>query len=1162
MAFDVATWLASGGEGQQPMFFTEGWGEYLTNIVDNAAGNFLEKVGGSWLGFDICDPSNLNLKISIGIAIADTQRPPTPRCSVTQMLNNWESLINDRNIFNRLNLVFDPDKNDIGIALTIFNKQYEALTEDLDAKTKDREETSGFKGVLGKISNFIKTPGTIVNARAASLSEEAQVAEWNKVQYGSILQDAIGTFVNTLAGKIFQRLFKEGLAALQGGQEDEKAKNNLSPLNLSNLFRREASDLYTGETGVQGYAGVDTAASRFSDFLKAGIKNEGPYDVLSKLAFCPDAANPGPDECAIKPEFRTAIEREITLKQAIEEKFIDGGAPFGFAGYDTGAIYRGLPLRSILILRAFRVVPVSWEIAAQIINNYEAGRVWSLNDLIAQYDNEDSNFYHLIDKNWVLKLPDHYCKAEGYGEKLVSDTVSGDVRVINRATYCADYQSCIEEKPDGSCRYYGYCTEEKRIWKFTDAIACPDYYNTCQTFQDPAGQAVSYLQNSLDFNGCNADNAGCRWFCQDYNVIDNIWTCTAAGQKVLSPCAEASGCTLTARCDVTKDQTSCFDSTHLVDLTMGRPCDETSKWWNSGSGSCAVDTTCTVVLGGVTCSETGCAGLTNFLPNGSFEEVELAKVAKGWTADVNYFRQSSGGGEPHYDGKTTVRFFNVGGAIANNTLISGNLTNLSPTKSYTFTGRVFNKLNSGSLKIAIMDTTGASPVLLEERQIAAAIKDSWQEVSFDFTAAAKVKVYVTILNNAVGTAWLDDFRVTEACLANPVRLALVGDTDKADSKVHLNGQASECSAESAGCSQLIRLEPNAGVNLVANGSFETWPGEQVMPPGFKVGESHGAAWTDGTSLARVSDGAQGLNSIRLLNGSNKARDFETLPLLGVKPNASYRVSFWAKSDSAILPSDQLWYAAITSVHVPDKYCSIKTSIDCATAACPADAGVCVDDEQKLIYNGSEYLNLTDGWQRFAFDVITTRSAGANFKVAFINKTGNTAIDKGIYLDGLQVEQVSDLGFGSYYQEYGTANLAYITKAPASLGCQGYTINRPSPDLFSNITTEEDCAGDAATWFNGACHRIDPPACFSYAPYCFADEVGCEGYDLIGADDTVPTIPAVVAYDDYCPAECVGYDSYYQSKTYLESTETMEYFHSGHRPAVQRQSGRLRRIYQS
>jgi hypothetical protein len=48
-AYDTATWLATGDEGQKPMFYTKGWGAYLKDLADAAGGKFLESLSGSWL---------------------------------------------------------------------------------------------------------------------------------------------------------------------------------------------------------------------------------------------------------------------------------------------------------------------------------------------------------------------------------------------------------------------------------------------------------------------------------------------------------------------------------------------------------------------------------------------------------------------------------------------------------------------------------------------------------------------------------------------------------------------------------------------------------------------------------------------------------------------------------------------------------------------------------------------------------------------------------------------------------------------------------------------------------------------------------------------------------------------------------------------------------
>ncbi|PKM88268.1 hypothetical protein CVU83_02000, partial [Candidatus Falkowbacteria bacterium HGW-Falkowbacteria-2] len=48
IAFDTATWIGSGNEGQKPLFVTKGWGDYLSQIGDEAAGQFIEGAVANW----------------------------------------------------------------------------------------------------------------------------------------------------------------------------------------------------------------------------------------------------------------------------------------------------------------------------------------------------------------------------------------------------------------------------------------------------------------------------------------------------------------------------------------------------------------------------------------------------------------------------------------------------------------------------------------------------------------------------------------------------------------------------------------------------------------------------------------------------------------------------------------------------------------------------------------------------------------------------------------------------------------------------------------------------------------------------------------------------------------------------------------------------------
>ncbi|MFA6322601.1 MAG: carbohydrate binding domain-containing protein [Candidatus Buchananbacteria bacterium] len=1224
MAYDIATWLASGGQGQQPMFYTDGWGAYLTDLVDGAAGKFLESFSDDFLGFNLCNPSSFEFKLQLGLGIGKMTKPDKPDCTVTELVKNWQDFADDPDFLDKFDLVFDPEKNDLGIAVGMFGKYYEYQAKVREAGTKDREEGDGTKPVTSKFGKIL-TPHFLVSEEGRQMLAKGTITE-EELDYGDIFMNALSNFINTLAGKLLQRIFKEGLAALRGTSSDtsssgDKTNQALDLLeagenlgrSLVDLFSKpQDQDLYSGDTGTTLFTSMQASKERYKGLLTAGTKETGPYDIMSKMLVCLDANNPGPEECVIDESFRSAIEKKYTLAQAIGEGLINGDAPFG---YKASTIQDGMPYRSILILRAHRVVPVGWELAAKVAQEFYPSETWTLNKLMAEYDRTGSAFKGLVDKDWVLELPDHYCKAQGYGAKISSEKISsgkdsnkdGDytdindtppVRQVVRDQYCADYQTCIQKANDGSCLYYGYCTEEKRIWDL-QGTKCPSQYNTCTTFQKPTGEIASYLRNSIDYNGCNKDNAGCQWYCTEFNSVNNVWSCVNESEKVLKTCAGHDidsatgvvGCRMTAACTVSSGQSFCYDTENSIKLDLSQPCASTSQWWKSTQNSCVINTGCTIARGGVNCQVTGCESKTNLLPNPSFENAtsttgDQSGVSYKWYGNLNYFRQAGSAQDQVKLGKNSIRFYNSGAAIAegDNILTSENLTLKAAT--YTFSGYVYNTLNSGNIKIEIINAsdalTGNSPAKID---VPTGLSKKWQPASIDFvvtSASQPVQIRITVENPSgqiSGTAWFDSFKVSESCITSPITLTMVGNMEKDQSKLHLDRDAVACSEDDAGCSQLISLKAGAGTNLVQNGSFDDWSDFTSLPLGWQKG----ASWDSGNAFERAS-GVTGNYALKLTNGSqqNHWRDFETMPIIGMKPNTTYRISFWAKSNSADAATN-LWYAEILSNFAPNNsYCSSDLTTACTldnqASVCTgynADdptSNHCVVDYQVAVINGENNLKLTTNWQRFILDSITTRIAGYNFRLSFNNGSANATA---IYIDGVQIEEVETRNpVASDYKDYGANNLVYLKKAPDALSCKGYTRTRPNPNILKDVnkdqclgenmvwskfcsggdkagqtcSTNTDCAGggvciadscDASGAF--CCHEVDPAECNKYAPYCQEDEVGCQLFTPTAKGNFTSVLPAVAAYTDYCPAECVGYDAFYQSKTFLERQESLDYF---------------------
>ena len=1134
LAYDSATWLAAGGKGQTPYFHTDSWGAYLTKAADGAAGDFISKLGESWLdGFNVCQP-DLPFRINVAQGFQDNFIRRQPDCTASELARDWERFVQRDDFLSQFVKQFNSQQNEVLIGLTLWDKYYQALSFETKTKEQDRIEGQGFQPVTSAISGKILTPASLTKAQADALINNQADAE--KISTGDIVADAISTFINTLAGKLFQRLFKEGLASLR---DDDDARRSFI-----------SRDLYTGESGRDLFTGRQAAEARYVTLVDAGIITGGPYELLQQLATCRDLSNPGPEECVIDQNFRLAIEQEMTVREAIDAGYLDGSAPFGFISPGVAPPYagdkKGYPYRSLLILRAHRIIPVTWEVAAKIIDEGFTGsdRVVTLNALIAEYDNSDSPFYRLIDQYWVLKAPEAFCKAEGYGPVIISDQVSNDgQRIVTRSQYCADYQSCIEKDSKGKC-IYGYCTEEQPTWNL-QAESCLPEYSTCQTFVNGGGQTVSYLQNTLNYNSCSADNAGCQWYCQSYNVPSATWACVNAGEQVLKPCAAPSGCPLNAGCSIAEAGTFCTDAVSGANLTISTACSPSTQWWQAdlfgtGVGGCQAGASCTVEYQGVQCVQTGCESRQNLLPNPGFETAAPAgTLAAKWGGDPAYFERVSGGQERIHRGRSSVRFYNAG-SMAGVTMRSDELT-VPRAGAYTVSGYVFDRLNVGSISFSVLVNGGAvadPPVMLTQTA-----KNRWYQVSFDtpaLNANDRIKIVVIVAGEQVsGLAWFDDFSLTESCLVNPVTLTLAGAIAEDESKIHFDRDAKQCSAEADGCSQFYASPTRRISNLlfsVTDPSFELYQDSTTQP-----GDQDFKNWTAVRAVVKASsDAHSGGAAMQLRDDSGGAETYVSLTFDTGEPlnERMFIVSYYAKtvnaddfqcngSDENIVPPNLRG-----GCHEWDKnYANFVRSPDAVGG--------------NIMINGISSVGLNDQWQRFsAVLAINDPVFDAAKKLEIILYTITQGTGSILY-DDIQLEEVT----GSVrteavpFQGYTTLTETHLRKAPDYLGCQGFSLERPS-DYVLNGVTEASCIGDTLVWRPESCvggfccRQIDPPECAGYAPYCQADEIGCQSFTPLQGG--LP-VPGVAAADDYCGAECVGYDAFKQAPTYFERTQSIEFF---------------------
>ncbi|MFA6272391.1 MAG: PA14 domain-containing protein [Patescibacteria group bacterium] len=526
LAYDTAVKIASGAAGQKPLFNTTQFGQALLDAGNSAVGDYLDQITSEAWGKSICD-INPTLKVSITESINLDLGLPTPgsdrkaKCDVTSIVSKFTdgTLFSadidlgfaikgvdpaqlSRTILQEFPNMFGEDTAQVGQYLKIYR---EAKTEKQKAEEAEAaKQAKDFTALTSIVTGDIKTPAATIEAAQNFALWETTTAD--KTSTGSIIADMIGTFTNTLVKKYMEYILVKGLNPAADNTGFDQGK-----------FGRSS--------------GIAAAEAKFASFNQPSLSAGGSVDILNKLSSCPtDFAEP--ENCAIDSSFRTAVEQQLRLEEAIELGYINGDKPFGYGDGGSQLNYQeGYPYRSLVLLRRYRIVPVSWELAASYIREFGGG-ARSLNDLIKDFNDETSQYYQLIDPDWVLKAPATQCVNSGYNETFLFDEYIDDdgidetpkVRQIQRNTSCVDDQSCIAEDETGNCLEYGYCTKEDPIWRF-NGESCPDYYNTCTTYTDRQGQPASYLATTLDFNGCSADNVGCQWYCKEYNQTDERWEC-------------------------------------------------------------------------------------------------------------------------------------------------------------------------------------------------------------------------------------------------------------------------------------------------------------------------------------------------------------------------------------------------------------------------------------------------------------------------------------------------------------------------------------------------------------------------------------------------------------------------------------------------------------
>ncbi|MGE5425627.1 MAG: hypothetical protein ACM3PZ_00920 [Bacillota bacterium] len=571
IAYDTATYLGSGREGQKPMFVTQDWGDYLAQIGDEAAGEFIEGAVNNWnksaidkknaekkdvacqqtyddcvigcsglipelgdqnpgacesdclnnykkcksdavvsgsLGTvsagtssngyaNVCSPSSLQAKLKIAMGLVNEQRPKAPNCTASELVGRWGEAINDLNFLDDFKNIFSPTANDLGIYFTLRTEMMNDVNLKAEQANNKLVADGGWLDMHDIAGNLVGLPGD------AELDSEIAKQGYidNMSQFtGDALIDAANVFLNQLALSAYKNWTTKKIA------------NNPSEGSLAQ---------YSSDPNIQ--YGEKIVKESAAEIIEPNFSVRADYDILSSLTMCRDRSNPGATDCVIDEKLMQGISEKKTVAEALKEGVLHRDWQVT-KDFREGAYN----LRNLQIMRKYRIVPMGWEVAAA------SGREATLGDLVSCYSDSDQyNEYsssfdvrnqgwcrNLIDPNWVLKAPMNYCAKQGYGAQILDISLVPEagldgkmqdrVQITRADNYCADEQSCIKEKEDGSCEAYGYCQSERRTWSF-GSKSCSPVNNTCTSFiNSTSGQRVAYLENTLDYGDCTADSAGCK----------------------------------------------------------------------------------------------------------------------------------------------------------------------------------------------------------------------------------------------------------------------------------------------------------------------------------------------------------------------------------------------------------------------------------------------------------------------------------------------------------------------------------------------------------------------------------------------------------------------------------------------------------------------------
>lgn len=300
--------------------------------------------------------------------------------------------------------------------------------------------------------------------------------------------------------------------------------------------------------------------------------------------------------------------------------------------------------------------------------------------------------------------------------------------------------------------------------------------------------------------------------------------------------------------------------------------------------------------------------------------------------------------------------------------------------------------------------------------------------------------------------------------------------------IYFNNNLEICDKNSEGCTELIRVKPTWGVNLIMNSNFKD---DTINRPPKNWYFDFNSSLNTFQVVNLAEEPIGGVGRALKISGERKGSSPEHI---SVKVVSNAQKSL-LPDNFQLIPNQA--YTLSVDVYIPE-----------------GTAGTARIYLGELSDGFVASTSKTGAWQHLS----VTRTAAANYtEPVFYIENQNFGTKNVMYLRNPKFE-VSN--YETNFNAYGSAYKVYEKLIPPYLESVCY-------NNISSATKDYTLKTNA------------PAVCYDFARRCNRDEVGCEKF--VGVKNGI-TVSAQVTASDYCWGDCLDYDVYVSKGSYFNSPE--------------------------